>query len=337
MRLPNGYGSVVKLSGNRRKPFLVKKTVGYDLNKKPITTVLGYCATKEDGLQLLAEYNKDFSILEGMNLKKVYRAWLPSHKKSVSDSTLEGYKNQLNHLSSISSMPIKKIKYKHLQDIIDKMRNVQKLSYSSCKKVRSLINMLFSYAVANEWIDRMPYAKHLELGKNNPTNPHVPFTRKEIIAVWNSQTTSDIALILLYTGMRSKELRELNKRDVDLEDGTFFIRTSKTTSGIRTVPIHSKIMPIVKRLMKEPGEYLLGEKVMSYAQLSKQFKKTMADAKLDHTTHDCRHTVATLLNEADGNPNAIRAILGHADGDITTRVYTHVSLSLLHRTIALLS
>ena len=29
MKLPNGYGSVVKLSGKRRKPYQVRKTVGW--------------------------------------------------------------------------------------------------------------------------------------------------------------------------------------------------------------------------------------------------------------------------------------------------------------------
>lgn len=29
MKLPNGYGSVVKLSGKRRKPWMVRKTTGY--------------------------------------------------------------------------------------------------------------------------------------------------------------------------------------------------------------------------------------------------------------------------------------------------------------------
>jgi len=30
MRLPNGYGSVAKLSGNRRNPYVVRKTTGFD-------------------------------------------------------------------------------------------------------------------------------------------------------------------------------------------------------------------------------------------------------------------------------------------------------------------
>lgn len=32
MKLPNGYGSVVKLSGKRRKPYMVRKTVGYHID-----------------------------------------------------------------------------------------------------------------------------------------------------------------------------------------------------------------------------------------------------------------------------------------------------------------
>ena len=29
MKLPNGYGSVVKMSGKRRKPYMVRRTVGW--------------------------------------------------------------------------------------------------------------------------------------------------------------------------------------------------------------------------------------------------------------------------------------------------------------------
>ena len=32
MKLPNGYGSVVKLSGKRRKPWMVRKTTGYHID-----------------------------------------------------------------------------------------------------------------------------------------------------------------------------------------------------------------------------------------------------------------------------------------------------------------
>ena len=39
MKNPNGYGSVVKLSGNRRNPFAVRKTIGFNEKAHPIYLV----------------------------------------------------------------------------------------------------------------------------------------------------------------------------------------------------------------------------------------------------------------------------------------------------------
>ena len=58
MRLPNGYGSVVKMSGNRRRPYAVRKTDGFNEKGYPIYKIIGYTETKEEGLSLLAKYNE---------------------------------------------------------------------------------------------------------------------------------------------------------------------------------------------------------------------------------------------------------------------------------------
>ena len=52
MKLPNNYGSVSKLSGNRRRPYMVRKSL--DGNQ----LVIGYFETKEKALQALADYNR---------------------------------------------------------------------------------------------------------------------------------------------------------------------------------------------------------------------------------------------------------------------------------------
>ena len=54
MKLPNSFGSVQKLSGNRRKPYRVVKTVGWDENGKQMTfeqvAVIPYEVRKEKKL-----------------------------------------------------------------------------------------------------------------------------------------------------------------------------------------------------------------------------------------------------------------------------------------------
>ena len=52
-----------------------------------------------------------------------------------------------------------------------------------------------------------------------------------------------------------------------------------------------------------------------------------------HSTHDYRHTCATLLDNAEANENAKRRILGHATGDVTDTVYTHKDLKQLRKAI----
>ena len=63
MRLPNGFGSVHKLTGNRRKPYRVRITVGWedanDINRTQKYKTIGYFATKEEGLIALACFNKN--------------------------------------------------------------------------------------------------------------------------------------------------------------------------------------------------------------------------------------------------------------------------------------
>lgn len=57
MKNPNGYGSVVKLSGTRREPYLAKKTIGVKANGQPIAFPLKCFATQPEANIFLAEYN----------------------------------------------------------------------------------------------------------------------------------------------------------------------------------------------------------------------------------------------------------------------------------------
>lgn len=43
----------------------------------------------------------------------------------------------------------------------------------------------------------------------------------------------------------------------------------------------------------------------------------------NHLPHDCRHTAATKLFNAEVNSTIIKLILGHSSDDVTERVYTH--------------
>ena len=50
MRLPNGFGSVYKLSGNRRKPYAVSITMGFDRKGRQVRKIVGYAESRSEGL-----------------------------------------------------------------------------------------------------------------------------------------------------------------------------------------------------------------------------------------------------------------------------------------------
>lgn len=75
MRLPNGYGTVKKMSGKRRKPYIIQVTTGWEIvegkKAKQKRATLGYAATRAEGLQVLAEYRKNPYDIEAS--KKLFR------------------------------------------------------------------------------------------------------------------------------------------------------------------------------------------------------------------------------------------------------------------------
>lgn len=340
MRKPNGYGSIKKLSGNRRRPFVF--VISVEGKQKPVE----YFTTQVEAEIFQADYNKVHlhHVLPGhqVTLAELYHRWLPAHTANTnpSQSTLDSYTNSFKHLVPLHYEPIQNLKYADYQKILDSMRK-SGLSYSSLKKVRSLISLLEKYAVKIELISKC-YAPLLSIGKNKAVHPHHPFSRQKINRLWANIDNPgvDTVLILLYTGMRVGEMLALQKTDVNIRQGYIRITKSKTASGIRTIPIHHQLFPLITNRMKSSGSRLIADsegKQYDYSCYCIIWREVMHSINADgHTTHDCRHTVATLLDNAGANETAKRRILGHAGGDVTERVYTHKGLRQLRKCIELL-
>lgn len=305
---------------------LIQKVKGACKRPYVVYSVVGYYATYDEAVDALHQSR------QSPTLTNVYEMWLPSHAKSVSSNTLNNYGSAFAHLGSIHDVAMSDITYLQLQSIIDDMLSTG-LSYSSCKKVRTLISQLFDFAIINGWCNTN-YAKFLNLGHNKPVRPHKPFTTQAINRLWRLESPlHDIPLILLYSGMRASELINLKARDINRKQRTLKITSAKTKSGIRTIPIHDRIWPIIEHRLNTM--YVVQE-CRTYSSLSREFNKAMRAINSKHTTHDCRHTFATRLDNEGANYNAKRLLLGHASANVTDGVYTHKSLGQLRKAIRLL-
>ena len=115
MKLPNSYGSVIKLGGKRRKPYAVRisKLVEDDTGKiKRKYTYLSYFSKPEMAYTYLAEYNSGAVIPEHMKYSdsptsaEMYEKWKKyrkSLKNQISDSTWRNYEIAFNHFSDLHS------------------------------------------------------------------------------------------------------------------------------------------------------------------------------------------------------------------------------------------
>lgn len=267
-----------------------------------------------------------------ITLRQLFNEWLPIHSQSISRSAVNSYHIAFKHISNISDMSITDIHFQHLQNVIDSM-HVKGLSYSSCKKVRTVLNQLFNYAIIKDY-PVTNYALHLNLGPNRPTIKRRVFTRQQINKLWAIDTSySRMILILLYTGLRIGELLNLRKQDINRRSSYLIVRHAKTKAGEgRIIPLHHRITPLIEQVYNDTDVHLF---TISYTTFRKHFQDIMKQLNCKHTIHDTRHTFASLL-DAVAPPNALRSLLGHKQGDITTRVYTHKTIRELRKSIELL-
>ncbi|MBZ9666733.1 site-specific integrase [Pseudomonas sp. LMG 31766] len=148
----------------------------------------------------------------------------------------------------------------------------------------------------------------------------------------NRETLSDLILLGAYTGARIEELCRLKTSDIVKEEGIqcFSIKDAKTAAGERNIPIHSKLQPVVDRLVKNSEDgYLIkstsGNKYGNRSDaLSKQFGRLKTDAGYNSqfVFHSFRKTVITQLQRSDVPGVLIAAIVGHETGTITFDVYS---------------
>ena len=336
MKNPNGYGSVSKLSGKRRRPYIVRITAGFDMEGRQIMKTLGYYETQAKAIKALADYNENpYDInLNDITLKEILDRFMKNKKDMVGKSSLKSYKVWYNCLKPLYNKKMRDIRTLELQNFIN---SLSYLSTGTLKNLKSFIRMLFKDAMEMDIITK-DYSEFIKLPRHKPKIERKVFTDEEIVLLWeniNELEYADVILILIYTGMRINELLKLPKENVNLEEN-IIIGGSKTEAGKnRIIPIHPKIIPLVIKRMENKTEYLIPNRRKSnYYEYNnfrtKEFMAIMKQLGMEHTIHDTRHTFATMISDVSDNESAITGIIGHTNINMTKK-YTHTSIEKMRK------
>ena len=94
MKLPNGFGSVYKLSGRRRRPWVAAKTFGWEFDEKGQKVkqkqqAIGYYATRQEAMTALVQYNENPYDLNfnKTTFSEVYEKWSEEYFPTLSNAS----------------------------------------------------------------------------------------------------------------------------------------------------------------------------------------------------------------------------------------------------------
>lgn len=348
-KMPNAYGSITKMSGKRRKPYRVRVTDRWVIDdktgrSKQLRPTLGYFETREEAMIALATYNENpYDInTDNITFSEVYEKWSDGYFQTLSNpSSARTIKAAYSYCNGLYNMRMQDIRVSHLEGTII---NAQ-VGDSTKARIKSLFNMLYRYAVANDIVEKDYAAVMFANGnpiKRSRTRDVIPFTQEEIQMLWNNLEQIpfvDMILIEIYSGWRPQELAILKTYDVDITSETMRGGLKTDAGKNRIVPIHPLIKPLIEKRMSEAAtlqsEYLFNDAngqqgtYMTYDKYRSRFDKVMKRLNLKHHPHETRHTFITKAKACGVDEYILKLIVGHAIDDITEKVYTHRTIEQL--------
>lgn len=193
------------------------------------------------------------------------------------------------------------------------------------------VNRIFNWAVKSGHVDinpirtafkpsserRKTYMKpedyDIVLGHLKPTDPFYDL----LVFVWT-------------TGVRPQEVRHIEPRHVNLEKGYILFpkEESKGKRNPRKILLNDTAIEIITRLMTKNHDGKLfrntrDEPWTKFA-LCARMDKLSKLTKIKLTMYDTRHGFATRKLKAKHGHLEIAAIMGHTDGSMIAKVYSHI-------------
>ena len=337
MKNPNGYGSVVKLSGNRRKPYTVRKTTGWNDKGQPIYLVIGYYATREEGMIALAEYNRNpYDIdKQKLTLKELYDKWSETILPKLGKSLQGGLKSAYKHIRKLEELKYRDIRSFQMQYTIDNCGH----GYSTQATIKNLWGYLDRFAMEMDVISKM--FSQLTTSAPVAESHKTPFSEAEIQNLWDhaEEPYVDTILIMLYSGWRIIEFVTLETSNVDMTNQTMKGGVKTRNGKERIVPIHPKVLKFIEQRFNSTSKYLILDeegKPLEEGKFREIFKSTLSRYGINHLPHETRHTFRTRLDSVGANKKCIDLMMGHKSKDVGERVYTHKTLEELKTAIELL-
>lgn len=176
MKLPNGFGSITHLSGNRRRPWAVRKTI--NSHQK----YLAYFTSYDDALAYLADYNKNLVVyaLSRMTFADVYRLDMQERHRRIAPITAKNYDISFAKCKALIDKPLRDITVADLQAVIKRISD-SGVGYATQKRVRQVMHNVYKYAVKYQVLPQSgDMSRFVDVDKPQRKYKKLPFITRQL-------------------------------------------------------------------------------------------------------------------------------------------------------------
>ena len=263
--------------------------------------------------------------------------------KQIAESATPKYLKKLrsyydNHIKkAIGLKPMREIHRADILLIVDTMQN--KGIYESTKKTLNLLERIFKYSIAREYIEHniiADFDKKIIL-KKKAVKHHPTITDDRTIKLllesidnYTGEIVTKYALkIIPYLALRPIELRSLKWEYINFKDNIIVIPADKMKMRLEhIVPITSTVKKCIEELREHTGEkvYLFANAVYKDRYMSENTinvaLRRMGFSKDEIVSHGFRSMFSTIANEKSHfNSDVIETQLAHSIGNSVSRAY----------------
>lgn len=346
---PRGTGSITLRKDGR---YMARFVVG------PGQRITAYFATKKEAqawLNLMAAKHArgEPLVASRRRVADFAEEWLEENQARLKPTTTRRDRAVITTwvVPRLGTVPLAEVTPAAVQGLLTAMRKGG-LAPSTIIRHRTTVHRLFAAAQRLELILRNPVAAVAPPRVLAPPPLRFdPGLEERIRAAFAGHRLEQLVTTALRTGLRESELLGLEWDDIDWEGGVITLRRQryertvmdpKSRSSARTLPM----APLVRAALTAERERALREwgtaegtifrtrRGTPYfgTSILRQFQRRLAAAGLPRLQfHETRRIFASMLAARGVHPRVAQELLGHADIQMTMRIYTRVASEDMRR------